>query len=135
MTSSASIRRLPGVRFEVPATALDEALPRMDIAFFVGFAPSGPLEAAVPVESIDEHEAIFGEGGGREAADTLEVPLMAQVPLVPAIRAGGDEGVPIVVRDPDAPASASLREAAEAVRKATKSKLGKPLSLMATPAR
>ena len=82
-----------------------------------------------------EREPIFGEGGGQEAADTLGVPLMAQVPLVPAIRQGGDEGVPIVVSEPDAPASVALREAADAVRKATKSKLGKPLSLMATPAR
>ena len=81
-----------------------------------------------------ERESIFGEGGGQEAADTLGVPLMAQIPLVPAIRQGGDEGVPIVVREPDAPASAALRETADAVRKATKSKLGKPLSLMATPA-
>ena len=80
-----------------------------------------------------EREAIFGEGGGHEAAETLGVPLMAQVPLVPAVRAGGDEGVPIVVAEPDAPASVALREAAQAVRKATKSKLGKPLSLMATP--
>jgi ATP-binding protein involved in chromosome partitioning len=82
-----------------------------------------------------EREAIFGEGGGQEAAETLGVPLMAQVPLVPAVRAGGDEGVPIVVQQPDAPASEALREAAEAVRRATKTKVGKPLSLMATPAR
>ena len=79
-----------------------------------------------------ERDAIFGEGGGREAAETLDVPLLAQVPLVPAIRAGGDEGVPIVVSEPDAPASEALRAAAQAVRKATKSKLGKPLSLMAS---
>ena len=77
-----------------------------------------------------EREPIFGEGGGAEAARTLEVPLMAQVPLVPALRAGGDEGVPIVVSDPEAPASVALREAAQAVRVATKSKVGKPLTLM-----
>jgi ATP-binding protein involved in chromosome partitioning len=82
-----------------------------------------------------EREAIFGEGGGQEAADTLGVPLMAQVPLVPALRAGGDEGVPIVVADPEAPASTALREAAQAVRQATKSKVGKPLTLMAGPGR
>jgi ATP-binding protein involved in chromosome partitioning len=81
-----------------------------------------------------ERESIFGEGGGHEAAETLGVPLFAQVPLVPAIRAGGDEGVPIVVREPSAPASEALREAADAVRKATKSKVGKPLGLMAAPA-
>jgi ATP-binding protein involved in chromosome partitioning len=76
---------------------------------------------------------IFGTGGGKEAADTLGVPLMAQVPLVPALRAGGDVGAPIVVTDPDSPASEALREAARAVARATKSKVGKPLTLMATP--
>ena len=40
-----------------------------------------------------ERDDIFGTGGGQEAADTLGVPLMAQVPLVPALRAGGDSGV------------------------------------------
>jgi ATP-binding protein involved in chromosome partitioning len=80
-----------------------------------------------------EREDIFGTGGGQEAADTLGVPLMGQVPLLPALRAGGDEGVPIVLSQPDAPASVALREAAHAVARATKSKLGKPLTLMTTP--
>jgi ATP-binding protein involved in chromosome partitioning len=78
-----------------------------------------------------EHETIFGEGGGREAAETLGVPLLAQVPLVPSLRAGGDEGIPIVVSDPDAPAAVALTEAAEAVARATKSKVGKPLQFVA----
>jgi ATP-binding protein involved in chromosome partitioning len=77
-----------------------------------------------------ERDDIFGTGGGQEAADTLGVPLMAQVPLVPALRAGGDSGAPIVVTDPDAPASVALRESAHAVARATKSKVGKPLTLM-----
>ena len=70
------------------------------------------------------------EGGGQEAADTLGVPLLAQVPLVPALREGGDAGAPIVVTDPDSPASEALREAARAVARATKTKVGKPLTLM-----
>jgi ATP-binding protein involved in chromosome partitioning len=77
---------------------------------------------------------IFGTGGGQGAADTLGVPLMAQVPLMPAMRAGGDVGTPIVISDPDAPASVALRESAHAVGRATKSKVGKPLTLMATGA-
>jgi ATP-binding protein involved in chromosome partitioning len=77
-----------------------------------------------------ERDDIFGTGGGQEAADTLGVPLMAQVPLVPALRAGGDSGAPIVVTDPDAPASVALREGAHAVARATKSNVGKPLTLM-----
>ncbi len=77
-----------------------------------------------------EREAIFGDGGGQAAAEHLSVPLMAQVPLMPAMREGGDTGAPIVVVDPEAPASIALREAAEAVARATKSKIGKPLTLM-----
>jgi ATP-binding protein involved in chromosome partitioning len=77
-----------------------------------------------------EREELFGVGGGREAAETLGVPLMAQIPLVPLVREGGDVGMPIVVKDPSNPASESLRQAAAAVRRATKSKVGKPLSLM-----
>jgi ATP-binding protein involved in chromosome partitioning len=78
-----------------------------------------------------EREEIFGSGGGLEAAETLGVPLFAQVPLLPALREGGDEGRPIVVTDPDAPASIALVEAARAVAKATKTKIGKPLTLLA----
>jgi ATP-binding protein involved in chromosome partitioning len=79
-----------------------------------------------------EREAIFGEGGGQEAASHLDVPLMAQVPLMPAMREGGDTGSPIVISHPDSPASIALREAAAAVARATKSKVGKPLSLLTT---
>ncbi len=48
---------------------------------------------------------IFGSGGGQELADRLKVPLLGQIPLVPALRAGGDDGHPIVVADPDSEAA------------------------------
>jgi ATP-binding protein involved in chromosome partitioning len=80
-----------------------------------------------------EREPIFGEGGGQEAADTLGVPLLAQVPLVPDVRHGGDVGAPIVVTDPDSPAGEALRAAGRELARATRSKVGRPLPLMATP--
>jgi ATP-binding protein involved in chromosome partitioning len=80
-----------------------------------------------------ERERIFGEGGGQEAADTLGVPLLAQVPLVPDVRHGGDVGAPIVVTDPDSPAGEALRTAGRELARATRSKVGKPLPLMASP--
>ena len=43
---------------------------------------------------------LFGSGGGQELADKLGVRLIAQVPFVPAIRQGGDVGVPVTVADP-----------------------------------
>ena len=56
-----STRRLPGFRFEVQAPPLTEVLSRMDVAIFVGFAASGPIEVPVAVESSAQFEAIFGE--------------------------------------------------------------------------
>jgi ATP-binding protein involved in chromosome partitioning len=44
---------------------------------------------------------LFGSGGGEELADELGVPLLARIPLVPALREGGDVGRPIVAVDPD----------------------------------
>jgi ATP-binding protein involved in chromosome partitioning len=39
--------------------------------------------------------ALFGEGGGRTLADDAGIPLLGQVPLEPAVSAGGDSGDPI----------------------------------------
>jgi len=56
---------------------------------------------------------IFGAGGGQELADQLEVPLLGQVPLVRALREGGDVGIPIVVADPESEAAVIFRSIAE----------------------
>ena len=44
---------------------------------------------------------IFGAGGGQELADELGVPLLGQIPLLPALREGGDDGRPIAAVDPE----------------------------------
>ncbi len=44
---------------------------------------------------------LFGVGGGAQLAGELGVPLLAQVPLVNALRQGGDDGIPTVVAEPD----------------------------------
>ena len=51
---------------------------------------------------------LFGRGGGQALADDLGVPLLGQVPLVPAVREGGDDGVPVALRDPDGEAAAAF---------------------------
>jgi len=48
---------------------------------------------------------LFGSGGGAELADELGVPLLGQLPLVPALREGGDDGRPITAVDPDSEAA------------------------------
>jgi len=46
---------------------------------------------------------IFGYGGAREAAEKLGLEFLGEVPLDVQVRASGDEGVPIVAREPDSP--------------------------------
>ena len=43
---------------------------------------------------------LFGAGGGATLAKDLGVPLLGQVPLVNAVRLGGDEGNPVTAVDP-----------------------------------
>ncbi|HMQ25998.1 MAG TPA: P-loop NTPase, partial [Acidimicrobiales bacterium] len=58
---------------------------------------------------------LFGAGGGAALAARLDVPLVGQVPLVPALREGGDEGEPIAAVDPTSEAGAAFAEMARVV--------------------
>jgi ATP-binding protein involved in chromosome partitioning len=62
-----------------------------------------------------ERTEIFGHGGARAAADEIGLDFLGEVPLEPTVRAGGDEGTPIVVADPEAPAARALTAIAERV--------------------
>jgi ATP-binding protein involved in chromosome partitioning len=55
---------------------------------------------------------IFGEGGGKNLAEELHVPLLAEVPFFPAVLSGGDRGEPIVVSEPETPAAQALTDLA-----------------------
>jgi ATP-binding protein involved in chromosome partitioning len=55
---------------------------------------------------------LFGEGGGQELADDLDVPLVGKVPLTMPLREGADAGVPLVFSDPDDAAAVAVRQAA-----------------------
>lgn len=53
-------RPLPGIVFAPPAAAPDDALPRMDIGGFVGFAERGPVDVPVAVADPARFEEVFG---------------------------------------------------------------------------
>jgi len=55
---------------------------------------------------------IFGSGGGERVANKYGVPLLGQIPIDPAVREGGDRGVPVVVGQPDSLTAKAFREAA-----------------------
>jgi ATP-binding protein involved in chromosome partitioning len=56
---------------------------------------------------------IFGRGGGERLAAELGVPFLGRIPIYEPIRRGGDEGVPIVVAEPDSPPARAFMAAAE----------------------
>lgn len=55
---------------------------------------------------------IFGSGGGERVANRYGVALLGQIPVDPAIREGGDTGVPVVVGHPESATAQAFREAA-----------------------
>lgn len=59
-------------------------------------------------------EEIFGRGGGQQIAEALGVPLLARLPLVPEVRASGDEGEPVAL-DPETPVGRAFMEAARSL--------------------
>jgi ATP-binding protein involved in chromosome partitioning len=60
------------------------------------------------------HE-IFGHGGGRHFAESLEVPFLGELPLVRELREGGDAAAPLVVAHPEHPVVAAFRTIASTV--------------------
>jgi ATP-binding protein involved in chromosome partitioning len=80
------------------------------------------LEIAGVVENMSgfrtpsgEHYAIFGNGGGGELAEELDVPLLGRVPLTMPLREHSDGGVPLVVEQPDDPAAQAIQQLARGV--------------------
>jgi ATP-binding protein involved in chromosome partitioning len=77
------------------------------------------LEVAGVVENMSgfttpdgQRFQLFGEGGGQELADELDVPLLGKVPLTMPLREQADAGAPLVGTDPDDPAAQAIRQAA-----------------------
>jgi ATP-binding protein involved in chromosome partitioning len=84
-----------------------------EMAHKVALEISGVIENMSGFVTPDgERYAIFGEGGGQELADELDVPLLAKVPLTMALREQADAGIPLVVHDADDPAAQAIRHAA-----------------------
>ena len=51
-----------------------------------------------PAELPNNRYYIFGQDGGKQLAEEMEVPLLGQIPLVQSIREGGDNGLPIAIQ-------------------------------------
>ncbi|MGC0370446.1 Mrp/NBP35 family ATP-binding protein [Microbacterium sp. SLBN-111] len=103
------------------AAAADVAVRSGLVARQTGQTPIGVIEnmaaMALPDGTLLD---LFGSGGGETVAhalssDGVDVPLLASVPLSPALRTGGDDGRPVVIARPDDPASIAIDRAAAAL--------------------
>lgn len=88
----------------------------------------------------ETHEVdIFGSGGGEQVSRTLsarlgyEVPLLARIPIDVTLRAGGDEGEPVVNADEPGPSAAVIAEVAGGLAGRPRGLAG--MSLGVTPVR
>jgi ATP-binding protein involved in chromosome partitioning len=94
--------------------------------------------SSFPCPHCGEPMELFGSGGGAVVSETLtrelgaEVPLLARVPFDVRLREGGDNGQPLVVGEPDAPASTVLRDLATSLGTRARGLAG--MSLGITPA-
>jgi ATP-binding protein involved in chromosome partitioning len=58
---------------------------------------------------------IFGTGGGERLAKEGKVPFLGTIPIDAKVRAGGDNGRPVIIEDPKSPAASALRGIAEVI--------------------
>ncbi|PZS33150.1 MAG: sodium:proton antiporter [Pseudonocardiales bacterium] len=78
---------------------------------------------------------LFGSGGGGQVAASLSqltgapVPLLGQVPIDVRLRESGDNGRPLVLDDPSAPAAAALLAVADGLAARQRGLAGRSLSL------
>jgi ATP-binding protein involved in chromosome partitioning len=58
---------------------------------------------------------IFSAGGGRRAADELDIPFLGEIPLDGGICQGGDAGTPVMVQSPESETAQAFRDLARTV--------------------
>jgi ATP-binding protein involved in chromosome partitioning len=134
------------------ALSLSQYLPRAEVYVVTTPQPAAQkvarLSAAMaekvnlPVKGVIENMSwftgddgkryeLFGAGGGRELAEELEVPLLAQIPLVAQLREGGDDGRPIAAVAPDSEPGRAFFALAEKIEQmAPKKRFSKGLKLI-----
>jgi len=60
------------------------------------------------------HEtSIFSQGGGRRASEQTDVPFLGEIPLDGELCEGGDDGRPILLRNPQSPVADVFRRVAQ----------------------
>jgi ATP-binding protein involved in chromosome partitioning len=66
-------------------------------------------------DNCDKRHDIFSHGGGRRAAEEMEVPFLGEIPLSLDVRASSDSGAPVVAYRPDSPQAQAFIEVSKAL--------------------
>lgn len=74
--------------------------------------------AAYVCSECGHTEALFGEAGGVRLAEQYGLPLLGQVPLASAIRAYSDQGLPVVLAEPEGALAGVYQAAARGLMEA-----------------
>jgi ATP-binding protein involved in chromosome partitioning len=88
----------------------------------------------LPCPHCGERVEVFGSGGGAAVAEALTrisgapVPLLGEIPIDVRLREGGDNGVPLVLSEPDSAAGKQLAQIAEGLVR-PRGLAGRPLGL------
>jgi ATP-binding protein involved in chromosome partitioning len=62
-----------------------------------------------------ERDELFGRGGGEAMAIQEHTDLLTRIPIQTELRRAGDEGMPLVIKDPSHPISVAFKELAKRV--------------------
>ncbi|GIX48806.1 MAG: hypothetical protein KatS3mg131_3017 [Candidatus Tectimicrobiota bacterium] len=94
--------------------ALEDALKGIDLFRTVGVPVLGLIEnmSYFCCPHCGERTEIFAHGGARRACERYQVPFLGEIPLEPAIRIGGDSGVPVVVAAPESAQAQAFKDIA-----------------------
>ena len=135
---------IPGAELLVVTTPQQAAAEVAERAGTIAVQTHQPVAGVVenmsylPCPHCDERVDVFGSGGGASVAEGLSrvlgtrVPVLGQVPIDVRLREGGDNGVPLVLSAPEAPAAQALISVAERLGTRSRGLVGRSLGL--TPA-
>ncbi len=133
LTLSQKVRSTGAVVVTTPQeVALQDVYKSVAMAQKVGIEILGVVEneSVFVCDGCGKRHPLFGEGGGARVAEMAQAPLLARLPIDPAVREWGDSGTPVVHAAPSSPVAQELLALAARVEaKAARQNLSRGASL------
>jgi len=116
LTVSQQLRSNGAVMVTTPQeVALQDVYKSVTMCQKVGIPITGIVEneSYFICDGCEKRHELFGSGGGQKVAELAGAPLLAQIPLHPAVREWGDAGTPVVQASPGSQSAKAFAELAE----------------------